>query len=500
MANDMIVPRRIGASKEPAMSFAEYAAYDGLGLAELVARGAVTPAELVEAAIQRIERYNPQLNAVIYKMYDQARAAALSQAAQRRESAGGPFRGVPFLLKDILGNYEGVPTTAACKFMAGLPAPHDDTLVVRYKAAGLIPLGKTNVPECGILPTTESAMYGPAHNPWNLAYSTGGSSGGSAAAVAAGIVPLAHANDGGGSIRIPASCCGLVGLKPTRARMPTGPDIGDFAGGLAVDHVVSRTVRDSAAALDCTHGPEPGDPYAAPPVARPYLEEIRISPGRLRIAFSTKALSGTPFHPECVAAVESTAKLLESLGHVVEEAAPNVDAGTLTAAFLTVFIAAHASIIDGIGMLRGRVPSERDFEELTWGLYQQGKQIPATQYVISHLLIQMAARQVGRFHETYDCWLTPTLGTPPIQLGTIDIHERDPLKGLGQLADYVPITPTQNATGQPSISLPLHWTPDGLPVGLMFTARCGDEATLFRLAAQLEQARPWRERRPPVWG
>ncbi len=477
------------------MPIAEYATYDGLGLAELVRTGAVTPAELVEESITRIERHNPQLNAIIYKMYEQARATAV----RRPNSAAGAFYGVPFLLKDILGNYAGVPTTAGCRFMTGAPATRDDTLVVRYKAAGLNVLGKTNAPECGILPTTEPALYGACRNPWNVAYSTGGSSGGSAAAVAAGIVPLAHANDGGGSIRIPAACCGLVGLKPTRGRNPMGPDIGDFAGGLAVDHVVSRTVRDSAAALDATHGPEPGDPYAAPPVLRPYLDEVQTPPGRLRIAFTTKNLSGKPLHPECVAAVESTAKLLEELGHTVEDAAPDVDNNALTSAFLAVFVAAHAAVIDGFGMMHGRVPSEKDFEGLTWGLYQQGKQIPATHYVLSTMMLQIAARRIARFHETYDCWLTPTLGTPPIKNGVIDINEPDPMKGMAPILDYVPFTPIQNATGQPSISLPLHWTSDGLPVGLMFTARCGDEATLFRLAAQLEQARPWRDRRPPIW-
>lgn len=477
------------------MAFAEYANYDGLGLAELVRTGAVPPAELVEEAIIRIERHNPKLNAVIYKMYEQARATV----ARPPKGVAGAFYGVPFLLKDILGNYAGVPTTAGSRFMTGAPATRDDTLVVRFKAAGLNVLGKTNAPECGILPTTEPALYGACHNPWNLEYSTGGSSGGSAAAVAAGIVPLAHANDGGGSIRIPAACCGLVGLKPTRGRNPMGPDIGDFAGGLAVDHVVSRTVRDSAAALDGTHGPEPGDPYAAPPVLRPYLEEVQAPPGRLRIAFTTKNLSGKPLHPECVAAVESTAKLLEGLGHTVEEGAPEVDINLLTSAFLAVFVAAHAAVIDGYGMMHGRIPSEKDFEGLTWGLYQQGKQIPATQYVLSTTMLQIAARRIAQFHETYNCWLTTTLGTPTIKNGVIDINEPDPMKGMAPILDYVPFTPMQNATGQPSISLPLYWTSDGLPVGLMFTARCGDEATLFRLAAQLEQARPWRDRRPPIW-
>ncbi|HVO23368.1 MAG TPA: amidase family protein [Candidatus Margulisiibacteriota bacterium] len=478
------------------MPFAEYASYDGLGLAELVRKREVTPAELVEAAITRIERHNPQLNAIIYKMYEQGRTTA----ARRAHGAGGMFEGVPFLLKDILGNYAGVPTTAGCRFMTGVPATRDDTLVVRFKAAGLNVLGKTNAPECGILPTTEPALYGPCRNPWNLAYTTGGSSGGSAAAVAAGIVPLAHANDGGGSIRIPAACCGLVGLKPTRARNPAGPDIGDLFSGLAVEHVVTRTVRDCAAALHCTHGPEVGDPYCAPPVTRPFLDEVRLPPGRLRIAFTTKNPSGQPLHPECVAAVEGTAQLLEELGHTVEEAAPAIDMGTFMTAFFTVFTAAHAMVIEAFGMLHGRIPTEKDFEGLTWSLYQQGKEIPAARYLISVAMLQIAARQIAQFHETYDCWLTTTLGTPPIKNGTIDINEPDLMTAMAPIVDYVPFTPIQNATGQPAISLPLHWTGDGLPVGVMFAARFGDEATLFRLAGQLEQARPWRDRRPAVWG
>jgi amidase len=481
------------------MPIKDYAEYDGMGLAALVAKGEVTPTELVEEAIARIEKHNPTLNAVIYKMYDRARETVARQGRIAAAGRRGPFFGVPFLLKDIMGNYAGVPTTAACKFMAGIPAAHDDTLVARYKAAGLVVLGKTNAPECGILPTTEPTLYGPCRNPWNLDYSTGGSSGGSAAAVAAGIVPLAHANDGGGSIRIPASCCGLVGLKPTRARTPMGPDVGDFAAGLAIDHVVSRTVRDSAAALDATHGASPGDPYYAPAVIRPFLEEVGSPAGRLRIAFSTTMLGGQRVHPECVAAVETTATLLADLGHEVTEAAPDIDMGTLSAAFVTVFSVGHAALIEGFGLLNGRVPTEADFEGLTWGLYQQGKQTPAPQYQVAIWLLQMATRRIAEFHEQYDAWVTPTLGTPPVKNGVIDRQERDPIKGMGQLFDYVPFTPIQNATGQPAISLPLHWTADGLPVGVMFAGRFGDEATLFRLAAQLEEARPWRARTPRIW-
>jgi amidase len=480
------------------MPFAQYSRFDGLGLAELVAKRDVTPTELVEEAIARIERHNPRLNAVVYKMYDIARSTAAQQATQR-DTAHGAFFGVPFLLKDILGNYAGVPTTWGCRFMTGVPAAQDDTLVVRYKAAGLIALGKTNVPECGILPTTESALYGPCRNPWDVEHSTGGSSGGSAAAVAAGIVPLAHANDGGGSIRIPASCCGLVGLKPTRARNPMGPLIGDFANGLIAEHVVSRTVRDTAAALDATHGPEPGDPYCAAAVERPFLEEARTPPGRLRIAFTSKSPFGNPLHPECVAAIEKTAKLLAELGHVVEENAPPIDGGTVMNAFSAVFASAHAAAIEGFAMMHGRVPSEKDFEGLTWSVYEQGKNVPATLYHLSIAMLQMASRAIGHFHETYDCSLTTTLASPPIKIGTVDIQERDIFKGFAPIFDYAPITPIQNATGQPSISLPLHWTRDGLPVGVLFTARLGDEATLLRLAGQLEEALPWRDRRPPVW-
>ena len=478
------------------MAFAEYAEYDGLGLAELVAKGRVTPLELAEEAIARIERYNPKLNAVIYKMYEQGRETAARLASERQ----GPFRGVPFLLKDVLGNYAGVPSAAGARFLADLPAVQDDTLVTRYKAAGLVILGKTNVPEFGLLPTTESVMYGPCHNPWNLDHSTGGSTGGGAAAVAAGIVPMAHANDGGGSIRIPASCCGLVGLKPTRGRNPLGPMLGDIMNGLICEHIVSRTVRDTAAMLDCTHGPEPGDPYFAPAPARPFIDEVSARPQRLRIAFSTKNGAGASLHPECVTAVERTAKLCEELGHIVEEAAPPLDPGSIMQSFLAVWCSGLAMQIEAVAMMTGREIREELFEGVSWGLYQQGRQITAAQYLIAIAMLQMMARQVGRFHETYDCWLTTTLGTPPIRLGTVDIQERDPMKAFAPILDYVPFTPVQNTTGQPSISLPLHWTADGLPVGVMFTGRMGDEATLLRLAAQLESARPWIDRKPPIWG
>src|SRR5262245_56825562 len=478
------------------MAFAEYAEYDGLGLAALVAKGHVTPLELAEEAIARIEKYNPQLNAVVYKMYDLGRETA-KQVAGRSE---GRFRGVPFLLKDILGNYAGVPTQSGARFLANLPVVADDTLVTRFKAAGLVTLGKTNVPEFGLLPTTESVLYGAAHNPWNFAHSTGGSSGGSAASVAAGIVPMAHANDGGGSIRIPASCCGLVGLKPTRGRNPLGPMMGDLLRGLICEHIVSRTVRDTAAMLDCTAGPEPGDPYAALPPERPYSDEIGARPERLRIAFSTAGANGAKLHPVCIAAVEGTDRLCEELGHVVEEATPPVDQNTILQSFLAVWCGGLAMQIDALAMMTGREIREELFEGVTWGLYQQGRQVTAAQYLLAIAMLQIQGRIVGRFHETYDCWLTPTLGSPPIRLGTIDLNERDVTKAMVPILDYVPVTPLQNATGQPAISLPLHCSADGLPVGVMFTGRMSEESILLRLAAQLEQARPWKDRRPPLWG
>ncbi|WP_420561742.1 amidase [Tepidicaulis sp.] len=474
------------------MAFNEYADYDGLGLAQLVAKGEVSASELTEEAISRIEKHNPTLNAVVTKLYDMGREAA-------KAPAKGPFSGVPFLLKDILGDVAGVETRSGSRLMQSLPAPADNTLTQRFKAAGVSILGKTNVPEFGLLPITESALYGPARNPWNPDHSTGGSSGGSAAAVAAGIVPMAHANDGGGSIRIPASCCGLVGLKPTRARNPLGPMLGDIMSGLISEHIVSRSVRDSAAMLDCTSGPEPGDPYMAPVPERPFLEEVKQPAGKLRIAFSTKDLGGNSVHPECVKAVQETAKLLEELGHEVVETAPNLNMEMMSGAFMAVWAAGLAMQIDATAQFTGKVPSEDNLEGLTWGLYKAGQSITASQYLMAVSAFQMLGREMARFHATYDAWMTTTLGAPPLPLGSIDIHETDPEKAFEPVQTYVPFTAIENATGQPAISLPLHWTPEGLPVGLMFAGRFGEEGLLLRLAAQLETARPWKERKPQVW-
>tara|TARA_R110002110_G_scaffold59726_11_gene168746 strand:- start:6499 stop:7926 length:1428 start_codon:yes stop_codon:yes gene_type:complete len=474
------------------MSFPEYASHDALGLAALVKKGEVSASELAEEAVSRIEKHNPALNAVILKLYDTGRAMAASPV-------DGPFKGVPFLLKDAFGDLKGTSTRLGSRFRADTPAMEDAVLTKRFKAAGLTILGKTNVPEYTLLPTTESKLYGAAHNPWNLDHTTGGSSGGAAAAVAAGIVPLAHANDSGGSIRIPASSCGLVGLKPTRARTSLGPDYGDVLSGLCHEHVVTRSVRDSAAMLDCTNGSEPGDPYCAPPVERPFIDEVGRKPGKLRIAYSITNPASAALHADCVKGVEETVRLLADLGHEVVEAAPPLKPEEPGNLFLPMWAAWVASEIEGEAARRGRGPDADELEGLTWGLYEIGKQVSAAQYLMMVKEAQALTRRVAGFMETHDVWLTPTLAAPPIPLGLIDVNERDPIKAFEPALDYVPFTPIQNLTGQPAISLPLAMSATGLPIGMMFSARFGDEATLFRLAAQLEEAAPWKDRHPPIW-
>jgi amidase len=475
------------------MGFAEYSNYDGLGLAELVKKKKVKPAELVEAAIERIERHNPQLNAIVFKAYDEARAKAKAKLS-------GAFAGVPMLLKDILGAKKGWPTRSGSRFRPATPSPFDATLVARFEAAGLIPLGKTNVPEFGLVPLTESKLYGPAHNPWNLDHSTGGSSGGSAAAVAAGVVPLAHASDGGGSIRIPASCCGLVGLKPTRARNPLGPMIGDIFGGLVAEHVVSRSVRDTAAVLDATAGPEIGDPYAAPPAPRSYLAASKRKPKKLRIAFATKRFDAEAFDPECKAATEAAAKLCEKLGHRVEEGMPQVSPGDLRANLRPIWASGLTMLIDSIAKAAGSTPVREEFEGLTWSLYQFGKTNTAAQYQLCWANLHSLSRKVAAWQQPYDAWITPVLATPPMKIGTVDLEETDLMKGWAPIISYFPFTGLQNVTGQPAISLPLAWSKLGLPIGVQFVGRFGEEHLLLQLAAQIEKAEPWSKKRPPGYG
>jgi amidase len=452
----------------------------------------VKPIELVDAAIERVERLNPTLNAVVTPMYEQARAQAVAKIPD------GPFTGVPFLLKDLGAPYAGVRMTMASAAMREFVPDHDSELVARLKRAGLIILGKTNTPEFGILPTTEPRLFGPCRNPWEVSRTTGGSSGGSSAAVAARLVPMAHANDGGGSIRIPASCCGLFGLKPTRARNPLGPDFGDIFGGLVIDHAVTRSVRDSAALLDATAGPDVGDPYWAPPPARPFLQEVGANPGRLRIAFITTAGSDIRVHPDCVSAVNDAVKLCAELGHEVEEAAPLLNRELVTRSFMVLWSAGCAWTIDGIGLTTGKIITAPQVEPLTWALCEMGWKQSASAYLLSLSFLQRAARDIGRFFLKYDVWLTPTLSEPPVPLGTFDSPPDNPLQALRRAEQFVPFTPICNATGQPAASVPLYWNKEGLPVGVQFIGRFGDEATLFRLAAQLESARPWAGRKPPV--
>ena len=465
---------------------------DATAQAELVLKKEVTPAELVEATIERIDRLNPELNAVVTPMYDLAREAA------KADLGDGPFAGVPFLLKDLGATYGGVRQTLGSKFGEDNISARDSELVIRQKRAGLICVGKTNTPEFGLLPTTEPSPFGPTRNPWNTERSTGGSSGGSAAAVAAGIVPMAHANDGGGSIRIPASCCGLFGLKPTRARNPLGPDVGDMLSGYICEHAVTRSVRDSAALLDATSGPDIGDPYWAPPPERPFIEEVGADPGKLKIAFSADTATGAKVHADCELAVREAAELCAELGHEVVEASPPINGDLIVELFIPVWSAGCAWSIEAMATMTGKTPSQDQFEPLTWALYETGRQQTAPQFLLAITMFQMISRGIAGFFEDYDALITPTLAEPPLPLGSFDTPPDDPMQAMARASEYVPFTPICNFTGQPAMSMPLMWNADGLPVGTHFVGRFGDEATLFRLAAQLEQARPWSGKRPPV--
>lgn len=467
---------------------------DAVGLAELVRKRQAQPLELVDIAISAVERTQPDLNAVNAPMFELAREAAKAWTPQ------GPFGGIPYLLKDIRATYAGVPTSDGAALLREVPTDHDSEIVARHKRAGLICIGKTNTPELGLTATTEPHAFGATRNPWDLQRTPGGSSGGAAAAVAARVVPLAHASDGGGSIRIPAACCGLVGLKPTRGRNPLGPDAGDVMNGLVVEHGLSVTVRDSAALLDATAGPDVGDPYWAPPLNRPLLAEVGAEAGQLRVAFTTRSPMETPVHADCAEAVETTAKLLAELGHRVEEAAPEYDDRAFREAFTTIWFANLAATLAGHQQLLGREISESEYEPFTWVHGQRGLRITGADYVAAVAVLQMISRGTAQFFERYDVWMTPALASPPPLLGFLHPGpgESELRSYARRVKEFVPFTQLANATGQPAISLPLHWNAAGLPIGVHFAARFGDEATLIRLASQLEAARPWRDRKPPV--
>lgn len=467
---------------------------DAIAQGELVQRGEVTSLELVDAAIARIEKVNPAINAVVHKMYDQARASAQGPLPV------GPLAGVPFLLKDFLAEYAGEPFTEGTAYLGRYIPREDSELVKRYKRAGLVFVGKTNTPELAVGPTTEPRLFGPTRNPWDLGRTAGGSSGGAAAAVAAGLVPMAHGNDAGGSIRVPSACCGVFGLKPTRARNPLGPHYGDLIGGLVAEHALTRTVRDSAAILDATAGPDLGDPYCAPPPARPFLQEVGAPVGRLRIAFSTHTITGEKVAPQCVAAVEGAATLCASLGHEVVEAMPKIDPERFFLSFTSVLAAGFTWALDDWTRRLGRAPTEDLFEPFVWAFTGRGRQFSAPDYLIALQDLQQISRTIAHFFVPHDIWLTPMLGEPPVPLGTFAYQVgTDPFELRRKMARFTPFSYFANATGQPAMSLPTYWTTDELPVGNQYIGRFGDEATLFRLAAQLEAARPWAWRKPPVW-
>jgi amidase len=472
---------------------------DATAQAELVARNEISPHELVDAAIARIETDNPRVNAVITKMYDRAREslAALPD---------GPFRGVPLLLKDAVAHSAGDPYHCGMQVLknAGYIAPHDTWLVTRYRAAGFVILGKTNVPELALSATTEPRAYGPTRNPWNLGHSAGGSSGGSGAAVAAGMVAVAHGNDMGGSIRIPASECGVVGLKPTRARNSLGPDFGEYWGITTHEHVLTRSVRDAAAVLDATAGPAPGDPYSAPPPARPFLDEVGADPGRLRIGFRTRGRNrDRAAHVDCVSAVEHTARLLESLGHVVEPVElPAFDHASLDDATASMFGVFAARELDRWSGILGREIDPSELEPWNQQMVELGRATSAVQYLAGTEAANEYSRRLAAWWDPdapdggWDLLVTPQLGVPPPRIGELG-PDADFERRFDQVSALATFTVPFNITGQPAMSLPLHWNDAGLPIGVQFAAAYGREDVLLRLAAQLEAAQPWADRHPP---
>ncbi|NVB81540.1 MAG: amidase [Kofleriaceae bacterium] len=464
---------------------------DATAQADLVRTGEASPRDLVDAAITRIEAHNADLGAVIIPLFDDARGKADGAPA-------GPFRGVPILIKDIIATVGGVLYTAGLEPLrrANYLAPVDSYLVTALRRAGFVIVGKTNTSELGILPSAEPPAWPPARNPYDRTRSTGGSSGGSAAAVATGMVPVAHANDGGGSIRIPASCCGLFGLKPSRGRVSFAPNHGAINGGLVNEHVVARSVRDSAAILDILAGVQAGDPYTAPPQQGPYLAELGAPTGRLEIGFATRHITpeGTLIesHPDCVAAVAHTAKLLESLGHHVEPVEiDDLRDPAWVPNFLTVWAVGVAHDLEWASRVIGRQIEMHEIEPLTYGLGELGRLVSGSAYTAAWEWLHGAARRIAKYFEKYDLWLTPTVTAPPPPLGTFHSPSDDILKGIFVAADFAPFTAPFNSTGQPACSLPLYRNAAGLPIGTQLVAAYGREDLLFRVASQLEAAQPF---------
>ena len=467
----------------------EYEDYDGLGLADLIARKKISALELLHAVRQRAELWNPKLNALCHLFFDKAEA-------QINENLGsGPFRGVPFVLKDLGVYLAGTITSGGSRVWKNNVAEFDSTLVSRYKQAGLVIFGKSNTPECGLTTTTESVLFGQTCNPWNLERTPGGSSGGSAALVAARIVPMAHGSDGGGSIRIPASCCGVFGFKPTRSRVPFGPAQFEGWNGMAHHHALTISVRDSAALLDATGGQELGSPYFSSRPDRPFVEEARSDPGTLKIALITTAPDGITSDPECKSATLAAAKLCESLGHKIDEASLPVDAGLARRAFLDVLHVSIARVLVDAATKLGRSVTEQDVETVTWATFEAGRNTSSVAYARAIATLHQIGLTMANFQQRYDVVLSPTLAKPPVPLGALSLSQEVAKWGRAVM-EFSPYTALYNITGQPSMSVPLHWTSDGLPVGVMFSGRFGEDAVLFRLAAQLERAQPWAGRKP----
>ena len=492
------------------MTHDEYVRRDATALARLVRSGEVAPLELIDVAVRRLEAVNPAVNAVVHRMDEEARALAFSDRT-------AVFAGVPFLAKDLQSDYAGHPTSRGSRLLAGRVRERDTELVRRVRRTGVSVLGKTNLPEFGILPYTEPELWGICRNPWAPDRTPGGSSGGSAAAVAAGIVPMAGGGDGAGSLRIPASCCGLFGFKPTRGRVPSGPDRGEWWRGAAIEHVLTRSVRDSAIMLDATHGPEPGAPYEIAPPARPFAREPDADPGRLRIAWTSEPILGSSVHADCVEAVAGVAGLLAELGHDVVEGWPRLDAPEFSRAFVNMLVGELGAELEELTRMLGRRPRRRELEPLTWCLGLLSRVLPARRYADSLRILERCGKSVGRFFTDVDVLVTPTLAEPPPKHGALPPRPVEHLLlqalglfGSGRIVriaglvermadgafDFTPWTPVFNIGGQPAMSVPLHWNAAGLPIGVHFVARVGDEATLFRLAAQLEGARPWFHRLP----
>ncbi len=466
---------------------------DATAQAELVRRRDVSPRELVDAAIARIERLDPKLGCVIHPAFTEGRAAV---------PADGPFRGVPLLMKDIGGVEAGRPYCAGMRALkdAGWREQEDGYITRKLRAAGLVSLGRTNTPELALLPTTEPDAFPPTRNPWSPTHSAGGSSGGAAAAVAAGLVPVAHASDGGGSIRIPASHCGVVGLKPTRGRNSFGPQLGERWNGFSAEFVITRSVRDAAALLDVTAGPMPGDPYTAPPPAIPYAEAVRAKPARLRVGVMRHAPRGMPLDPECLASVDRTARVLADLGHVVEESHPEpLDDHESVLHYVTVVSAHTARALDFWGDRVGRMLGKDDVELTTWVLAERGRATSSSDFLATLENVHRFGRRVAAWWDGgFDLLVTPTTAAPPPELGHFSPTPDEPLRAFVRAAPFGAFTFPFNMTGQPAMSLPMHTTSAGLPVGTQLVGAYGREDLLLRVAAQIEEAAPWSGRRPPV--